>query len=159
MKNIKKIIFVCLLLVLSISLFADTKALPESVSKLDIDKCKIEDLLKYNVPVIVDFGADWCGPCKAFHPTLEKMHEKYKGKIIIKYVDIDKHSNLLKGLPVQAVPTQMFWTKDGKPFIPKDRNDFLKFKDRKTKAVKYTYHVGGMKTNTFESVIKEMGVK
>lgn len=159
MFGIKKTVLIFIILSLCVSLFAETKKLPESMLKLDIGKSRIEDLLKYNVPVIVDFGADWCGPCKAFHPTLEKIQEKYKGRIIIKYVDIDKHSDLLKGLPVQAVPTQMFWTKDGKPFMPNNRKDFIKFKDRKTKAVKYTYHVGGMKMNKFEDVIKEMGVK
>jgi len=60
-----------------------------------------------SLPVIVDFHATWCGPCKLLGPKLEAMVEKNEGKVVMAKVDIDDHSELAMAFKVQAVPTVM----------------------------------------------------
>ncbi|XP_069825050.1 thioredoxin, mitochondrial [Dendropsophus ebraccatus] len=56
-------------------------------------------------PVIVDFHAQWCGPCKILGPRLEKMVAKQQGKVLMAKVDIDDHTDLALEYQVSAVPT------------------------------------------------------
>lgn len=64
------------------------------------------------VPVLVDFYAEWCGPCKMMAPTLEEMSETYSGKIKICKCDVDQNTNLAAQFGVSAVPT-LVWFKNG----------------------------------------------
>ncbi|MGC2310476.1 MAG: thioredoxin domain-containing protein [Candidatus Babeliaceae bacterium] len=65
------------------------------------------------VPVIVDFGAEWCGPCKQMKPELEKIDKKLNGKYLIATVDINKAADTAVKYDIQAVPTFIIF-KDGK---------------------------------------------
>ncbi|XP_020017517.1 thioredoxin, mitochondrial [Castor canadensis] len=56
-------------------------------------------------PVVVDFHAQWCGPCKILGPRLEKMVAKQRGKVVMAKVDIDDHTDLAIEYEVSAVPT------------------------------------------------------
>ncbi|XP_056384040.1 thioredoxin, mitochondrial isoform X2 [Hyla sarda] len=56
-------------------------------------------------PVVVDFHAQWCGPCKILGPRLEKMVAKQQGKVLMAKVDIDDHTDLALEYEVSAVPT------------------------------------------------------
>jgi thioredoxin len=66
-------------------------------------------------PCIVDFYATWCGPCKMLAPNLEKIAEKYKGKIKVYKVDVDKEKELAMAFNVQSIPTILFIPKADKP--------------------------------------------
>ena len=63
---------------------------------------------------LVDFGAEWCGPCKALEPTMEKISVTYEGKVSVYSVDIDNHPSLAAKNGVMSVPTLILF-KDGKP--------------------------------------------
>lgn len=63
--------------------------------------------------VLIDFGAEWCGPCKAMLPVLQKLSTEYSGKVQIFSVDIDKDPNLAARHGVMSVPTFLVF-KDGK---------------------------------------------
>ncbi len=67
------------------------------------------------LPAIVDFYAEWCGPCKALGPVLEELSGKYEGKLQVFKVDIDKEPDLASLFGVQSVPTLLFIPKEGKP--------------------------------------------
>ena len=65
------------------------------------------------VPVLVDFSASWCQPCKALAPTIDKVAGEYKGRIDVYKIDIDNAQDSAAGLGIMSVPTCVFF-RDGK---------------------------------------------
>ena len=59
-------------------------------------------------PVIVDFYATWCGPCKMMSPIMEELAKKYAGKVVFYKVDTDKESELSRAMGIQSLPTFLF---------------------------------------------------
>tara|TARA_B100000809_G_scaffold118219_1_gene116554 strand:- start:1234 stop:1554 length:321 start_codon:yes stop_codon:yes gene_type:complete len=69
-------------------------------------------LLKQDKPVLLDFYADWCGPCQTLLPIIEQLAEKYKGDVIIAKVNVDVNTELAAKFKVRSIPT-LFFLKDG----------------------------------------------
>ena len=67
-----------------------------------------------DVPVVIDFWAEWCGPCKMIAPTVEEISQKNVGKRIVGKVVIDTHPNLAEQYQVRSIPTIMIFI-DGTP--------------------------------------------
>lgn len=70
---------------------------------------KFEDIIKSEKPVLIDFFATWCGPCKMMHPILDSLHEKVGEKARIIKIDIDKNEQLSAVYNVRSVPTLMIF--------------------------------------------------
>jgi thioredoxin 1 len=70
------------------------------------------EVLKSAEPVLVDFFAEWCGPCKAMAPALEQLAEELKGKVKIAKLDVDQNPVITGRYRIQAMPTLMIF-KDG----------------------------------------------
>ncbi|MDR1645127.1 MAG: thioredoxin [Tannerellaceae bacterium] len=68
-------------------------------------------------PCIVDFYADWCGPCKKVSPILKELAALYKDDIVIYKVDVDIESELAETFGIRSIPTLLFIPKDGEPQI------------------------------------------
>lgn len=68
----------------------------------------------YGYPIVVDFNATWCGPCRAFAPIFEEMSKKYSGKIQFISVDVDRCPDVANAFQVQSIPFILFVTSDGK---------------------------------------------
>ena len=64
-------------------------------------------------PMVVDFFATWCGPCKQLVPILDEIEQNHKGEVIFKRIDVDKESELAQEFRIEAVPTLMFITPKG----------------------------------------------
>lgn len=70
------------------------------------------EVLKSDIPVVVDFWADWCGPCKQIGPSLEELSDEMSGQIKIAKVNVDEHSGMAAQLGVRGIPA-LFIFKDG----------------------------------------------
>lgn len=71
------------------------------------------------LPAIVDFYADWCGPCKAVAPVLEELSNEYSNELVIYKIDTDKEMELSNLFGIQSIPTLLFIPKEGAPMMQK----------------------------------------
>ena len=77
------------------------------------------------LPAIIDFYADWCGPCRVVAPVLEELSKEYAGKLNIYKVDTDKEQELAAMFGIRSIPSILFVPKEGQPqmamgALPKD---------------------------------------
>ena len=68
-----------------------------------------QEVLNSELPVVVDFYADWCGPCKMIGPVIEQLAEAYAGKIKVGKVNVDENMNLAAQYRIMSIPAVMFF--------------------------------------------------
>jgi thioredoxin 1 len=84
------------------------------------------EVIRSSTPVLVDFWAEWCGPCKALAPTVQQVAKLYEGKLKVGKLDVDANMNTTMQFQVMGIPTLILF-KDGKAveritgLIPKDK--------------------------------------
>jgi len=87
------------------------------VNVKEITKEEFEDrVIRSAKPVVVDFYAAWCGPCRALSPTVEKIAEKFQGELAVYKVNIDDQPDLAESFAVLSVPTLIFY-KAGREYL------------------------------------------
>ena len=67
------------------------------------------EVLKSDIPVFVDFYADWCGPCKMMSPVIDKLAEEYNGRIKVGKVNVDENSDLAVKYGIMSIPNMVFF--------------------------------------------------
>jgi thioredoxin 1 len=67
------------------------------------------EVLKSNIPVLVDFYADWCGPCHAIAPTIEALSNEFDGKVKFVKVDVDANQGVASRYEIMSIPTIMLF--------------------------------------------------
>jgi thioredoxin len=111
----RKIISIIALIFVSLSAFAQTDITTEDFKKYvwDFEKDTQNIVLKSNVPVILDFHATWCRPCKMLAPELKALQKEYNGQLVIYKIDVDKEPTLARIFGVKAMPTLYFMPLQG----------------------------------------------
>lgn len=89
------------------------------------------------LPAIIDFYADWCGPCKMVAPVLEELASEYSGKLVVYKVDTENEQELAAVFGIQSIPTLLFIPVEGQPQAA----------------------MGALPKQTFEKVIKDILLK
>jgi thioredoxin 1 len=84
------------------------------VSDATFDK----EVLQSPTPVLVDYWAEWCGPCKMIAPVLEDMAKEYAGRLTVAKLDIDANPGITSQFGIRGIPTLILF-KDGKPHAQK----------------------------------------
>ena len=73
-----------------------------------------DEVVKSDKPVLVDFWAEWCGPCKMIAPSVEKISEEYSNKLKVGKLDVDSNPNISSTFGIRSIPTLLIF-KNGAP--------------------------------------------
>lgn len=79
---------------------------------LEITDATINEVLESGKPVVIDFWAEWCGPCRMVGPIVEELANEYEGKIVVGKVDVDNNDEVTSKYGIRNIPTILF-IKDG----------------------------------------------
>ncbi len=128
---------------------------PLTVTSVDLD-----ELAQYELPVIIDFGADECVPCVEMAPVLQTLNAEMQGSAIVQFVDVWKSPSAATGYPVQVIPTQIFVNADGTPYVPSEELgiEFILYADIQTEEHIFTAHQGGLTEEQMRLILTDMGV-
>ncbi|MBO5460017.1 MAG: thioredoxin [Lachnospira sp.] len=80
----------------------------------ELTKANFDEIIMQDKPVLVDFWASWCGPCRMVSPVIDQIAKEYEGKIVVGKVNVDEEGSLAAEYAVVSIPTVILF-KDGKP--------------------------------------------
>ncbi len=80
---------------------------------MELNGQNFNDSINSDIPVIVDFWAPWCGPCKVLSPTVDEIGQEYQGKATVAKVNVDENNDIAMRYGIMSIPTLKFF-KNGK---------------------------------------------
>jgi len=84
---------------------AEFKARKEMGNPVHVTDADFSETIKKHPVALIDFWAEWCGPCRALAPTIEELHKEYAGKVFIGKLDVDENPQTAEGFQVLSIPT------------------------------------------------------
>lgn len=134
----------------------------DSIFALSISELNLELLGTYELPIIIDFGADYCVPCQMMTPILAAIHEEMGERAFIKYVDVSEYPELATDFPISVIPTQVFINADGTPYEPSDEISasisFTMYSYTGSDDLAVTTHQGVLTVEELRLILADMGV-
>ena len=122
----KSIIFALILMVAGLTATAQESKTESKVKHLtysefkkqvwDFEKNPTAFVYKGKLPAIVDFYADWCGPCRRVAPIMEKLAEEYDGRLLVYKVNVSEEKELAAAFQVKSIPMVLFIPMQGMPY-------------------------------------------
>lgn len=76
---------------------------------LTVTDQNFEELLSEGKPMVIDFWAEWCGPCRMIGPIIEELATEYEGRVIIGKVDVDNNNDIVAQYGIRNIPTVLFF--------------------------------------------------
>ena len=80
---------------------------------LEVTDANFEELVNAGKPMVLDFWAEWCGPCRIVSPIIDELATEYEGKVTIGKMDVDNNNDVVAQFGIRNIPTVLFF-KDGK---------------------------------------------
>lgn len=80
---------------------------------LEVTDVNFEELVNAGKPMVLDFWAEWCGPCRMVSPIIDELATEYEGKVTIGKMDVDNNNDVVAQFGIRNIPTVLFF-KDGK---------------------------------------------
>ena len=75
----------------------------------EITDSNFEELISSGQPVVIDFWAEWCGPCRMIGPIVEELSEEYDGKVLVGKVNVDDNPEICEKFEIRSIPTVLFF--------------------------------------------------
>ncbi len=99
-------------------------------------KSSFKDLINSNTPLLIDFYADWCGPCKSFSPIIDQLKDEMGDTVRVIKIDVDKNQSLSQKLKVMSIPTVMIYQNGKRKFEGKGMHTLQDLKQRLKDLIK-----------------------
>ena len=76
---------------------------------MEITDSNYEELINSGQPVVIDFWAEWCGPCRMIAPIIEELADEYNGRVLIGKVNVDENPDVCEKFAIRNIPTVLFF--------------------------------------------------
>lgn len=143
----------------------DEKTIPQNDDAIQFplnvtEALNLDELKSYGLPIMINFGSEFCPNCQKMAPDLEELNKEQQGKAIVLFVDVFKDQALVEGFPIRTIPTQVLITSDGKPYVPSDSfsTGIQMYSLQETDEHVFTTHEGLLDKNAMLTMLKEMGL-
>lgn len=164
-KKILRIVIPVLIVIAVIGIYIvknnNDNALENSSSDTSSATFDLNELKKEKLPIVLDFTSATCPPCREMEPTIHKLKEEYKGKVIIKSISVDADVKGIEDFPVKVTPTLFFFDEKGNPYKPSKDIDIqmIEYSSKADKKHIYTAREGLLTEDEFLKIFEDMGIK